>query len=72
MKTRWGSEILHQVCYRIVYSHTVSKKLIHNRLDFACELNYGPENKLKPVEISGNKGRYHVLCYPKDQNFSHS
>jgi hypothetical protein len=37
-----------------------------------CELNYGSGNKVKPVGISGNKGRYNVLCYSRDQNFSHS
>jgi hypothetical protein len=48
------------------------KKLIHNRSNFACKLNYGPGNEVKPMGISGNKGRYHILCYPKDQNLSHS
>ena len=47
-----------------------AKKLIFKRANFACEWNYGPENKGKPVGICGHKGRYLVLYCAKAQNFN--
>jgi len=40
-------------------------KLIHRSSNFACESNYSPENKGKPVGICDNKARYHVICCTK-------
>ena len=55
-------------CHCSVYVQW-AKKLIHRRSNFACESNYGPENKDKPVGICDNKARYHILCCVKHQIF---
>ena len=46
-----------------------AKKLIHRRPNFACELNYGPGNKGKPMRICCNKAKYPVLYCAKHQIF---
>ncbi len=35
------------------------------KVKFACESNYSPENKAKPVGICDSKARYLVLCGTK-------
>ena len=39
--------------------------MIHKRSIFACESNYGSENKDKPVGICGHKAMHLILCHVK-------